>query len=89
MDAKKLALLIGALLIAGVTAFMAKNMFAGSGAPVAAAMPAQTGPEILVATRALPVGTIIAADSFVYQPWPSHHRLPARLYAPPSPLDNR
>jgi pilus assembly protein CpaB len=70
MDAKKLALLIGALLIAGVTAFMAKNMFAGSGAPVAAAMPAQTGPEILVATRALPVGTIIAADSFVYQPWP-------------------
>jgi pilus assembly protein CpaB len=74
MDAKKIALLVGALLIAGITAFMAKNMFAGASAPqvVAAAIPQQQpqGPEILVATRALPVGTIIAADSFRYQPWP-------------------
>lgn len=73
MDAKKIALLVGALLIAGITAFMAKNMFAGASAPqaVAAAMPQQqTGPEILVATRALPVGTIIGPDSFRYQPWP-------------------
>jgi pilus assembly protein CpaB len=28
------------------------------------------GPQILVATRSLPVGTIIEADSFKYQPWP-------------------
>jgi pilus assembly protein CpaB len=32
MDVKKLALLIGALVIAVVTAVMAKNMFAGAGA---------------------------------------------------------
>jgi pilus assembly protein CpaB len=74
MDAKKIALLLGALLIAGITAFMAKNMFAGASAPkaIAAAIPVQApqGPEILVATRALPVGTIISADSFRYQPWP-------------------
>ena len=72
MDAKKIALLVAALLIAGVTAFMARSMFATSGSPSAQAamMPAQNGPEILVATRALPVGTIIAADSFRYQPWP-------------------
>lgn len=73
MDAKKIALLVGALLIAGITAFMAKNMFAGASAPQAAAsaVPQKLdGPEILVATRALPVGTLIEADSFRYQPWP-------------------
>ena len=72
MDAKKLALLIGALLLAGISAFMAKNMISGSSAPTAAAGP-QTipaGPKVLVATRALPVGTILTADSFRYQPWP-------------------
>ena len=72
MDPKKIALLVGALIIAGVTAFMAKNMFAGSPAPQvqAAAAPQPVGPKILVATRALPVGTIIGPDSFRYQPWP-------------------
>jgi pilus assembly protein CpaB len=73
MDAKKIALLVGALIIAGITAFMAKSMFTGAAAPqaTAAAVPQElNGPEVLVATRALPVGTIIAADSFRFQPWP-------------------
>src|SRR6476659_6215145 len=71
MDVKKLALLIGALVIAVVTAVMAKNMFAGAGAQQAAAAPAvPMGPKVLVAKKALPVGTIIDADSFAYQPWP-------------------
>ena len=72
MDPKKIALLVGALIIAGVTAFMAKNMFAGSPAPQvqAAIAPQPVGPKILVATRALPIGTIIGPDSFRYQPWP-------------------
>ncbi|WP_380872181.1 hypothetical protein ACFB49_31300 [Sphingomonas sp. DBB INV C78] len=72
MDVKKLALLIGALLLAGVSAFMAKSMFTGAAAPQAnaAAAPQVNGPEVLVATRALPVGTIIEPDSFRYQPWP-------------------
>ena len=71
MDVKKLALLIGALIIAAVTAVMAKNMFTGASAPQAVAAPAvPTGPEVLVATRALPVGTIIDAEAFRYQPWP-------------------
>ncbi len=72
MDVKKIALALGALLVAGIAAFMAKSMFAAK--PVvpsvkAAAVP-NTGPEILVATRTLPVGTIIEPDSFRYQPWP-------------------
>jgi pilus assembly protein CpaB len=73
MDVKKIVLLVGALLIAGVTAIMAKNMFSGASAPVAQAGPAQPapqGPEVLVATRTLAVGTIIDAESFRYQPWP-------------------
>jgi len=71
MDVKKVALLVGALVIAVVTAFMAKNMFIGAGADRAAAAPAvPLGPKVLVAKKALPVGTIIDADSFSYQPWP-------------------
>ena len=73
MDAKKVILLIVALIVAGGTAFLAKSMFSTAAAPQvqAAAIPQQVdGPEILVATRALPVGTIIEADSFRYQPWP-------------------
>ena len=72
MDAKKIVLLIGALIVAGITAFMAKTMFdTKPAAPTvqAAAVP-DTGPQILVATRTLTVGTIIEPDSFRYQPWP-------------------
>ncbi len=71
MDVKKVALLVGALVIAVITAVMAKNMFAGAGAHQAAAAPAvPVGPKILVAKKALPVGTIIDADMLSYQPWP-------------------
>ena len=71
MDVKKVALLVGALVIAVITAVMAKNMFAGSGAPqAAAAQTVPTGPKILVARKALPVGTIIDQESFAFQAWP-------------------
>lgn len=74
MDRKKVILLVAALLIAAVTAFMARSMFTGASAPQAAAAaapaPVPTGPKVLVATKALPVGTIITADSVRYQPWP-------------------
>ena len=70
MDVKKVALLVGALVIAVVTAVMAKNMFAGAGAPEAAASQVAAGPKILVARKALPVGTIIDQESLTFQPWP-------------------
>ena len=72
MDVRKIILLVGALIIAGVTAFVARNLFVGSGAPEAVAVqgPAQQGPEVLVATRSLPVGTIIDAEALRYQMWP-------------------
>ena len=71
MDVKKVALLIGALVIAVITAVMAKNMFSGAGADSAAAAPAvPLGPKVLVARKSLPVGTIIDAESLAYQAWP-------------------
>jgi len=71
MNVKKVMLLVGALVIAVVTAVMAKNMFAGAGANEAAAAQAvATGPKILVARKALPVGTIIDQESLSFQAWP-------------------
>lgn len=73
MEPKKIALLVGALVVAAIAAVTAKNMFGQAAAPQAQAVvaaPVVDGPEVLVATRALPVGTIIEPDSFRYQPWP-------------------
>lgn len=69
MDVKKIMLLVGALAIAAMTAVMAKNMFTGASAPQAEAA-SVAGPEVLVATRSLPVGTIIDAEALRYQAWP-------------------
>jgi pilus assembly protein CpaB len=73
MDRKKLVLLLGALIVAIGTALAARSMFAGASAPQAAAAavaPEPEGPKVLVAKRALPVGTIITADAIGFQLWP-------------------
>jgi pilus assembly protein CpaB len=71
MDVKKIVLLVGALLVAVVTAMMAKTMFSGAATPQASATPVvPAGPEVLVATRSLPVGTIIDAEALRFQKWP-------------------
>ena len=72
MDKKKLMLLIGALIIAIATGLAARTVLSGSSAPQAGAMaPAMVqGPKVLVAQRALAVGTIITQDSISFQAWP-------------------
>nr|WP_047167962.1 Flp pilus assembly protein CpaB [Sphingomonas sp. Y57] len=74
MDARKLLLLIMALVMAGISAVVARSMFGGNSeaeaAPTAAA-PQPAGPEVAVAVRPLPVGTIIGPESFRYQRWPA------------------
>ncbi len=71
MDRKKLVLLVVALIVAVGTALVARSMFAGASTPQAeAAQVEQLGPKVLVAQRALPVGTIITADAMGFQPWP-------------------
>ena len=71
MDSRKIILLVGALLVAGLTAFMARSLISGSSAPAAnAAVAPIDGPEVLVATRALPIGTILDATALKFQPWP-------------------
>ncbi|UZK70890.1 Flp pilus assembly protein CpaB [Sphingomonas sp. S1-29] len=73
MDGRKIILLVGALVIAAITAFMARTLMQGSAAPVAGAQ-VQAAPvssvKVLVATRALPVGTILGPESMKFQPWP-------------------
>lgn len=71
MDKKKLMLLLGALVIAIGTVLAARSVLTGSSAPEAsAAQQVPKGPKVLVAQRALPVGTIITADSISFQQWP-------------------
>ena len=74
MDSRKLILLVGALVVAALTAFFARTLAAGSAAPQAMAVASMAapidGPEVLVATRALPVGTILDASALKFQPWP-------------------
>jgi pilus assembly protein CpaB len=73
MDSRKVIMLVGALLVAAVTAFAARTLIAGSATPEAMAVAAPAvidGPEVLVATRALPVGTILDASALKFQPWP-------------------
>jgi len=65
-------LMVGALALAVICAVLARSMFSGNAAPQASAAPAEpVGPEVLVATRTLPPGTIVGPDSFRYQRWPS------------------
>lgn len=72
MDMRKIMLMAGALMFAAICAVMARGMFGSSAAqamPMATATQ-PTGPEVLVATRTLPIGTILGADAIRYQPWP-------------------
>ncbi|WP_425228104.1 Flp pilus assembly protein CpaB [Sphingomonas sp.] len=82
MDSRKVILLVGALMVAALTAFFARSLLAGGAAPQANAsgMAAASvdGPEVLVATRALPVGTIIDATALQFKPWP--HELVDNAY---------
>jgi pilus assembly protein CpaB len=72
MDKKKLALLLGTTVFAVVSALAARSMLSSTPTPVVAAsiIPQQEGPKVLVAQRALPVGTIITADAVNFQAWP-------------------
>ncbi|WP_322963048.1 Flp pilus assembly protein CpaB [Sphingomonas fuzhouensis] len=74
MDSRKILLLVGALLIAGITALFARTLTSGSGVAQAAAIvmpqPAGAQSEVLVATRTLPVGTILDTTALKFQPWP-------------------
>lgn len=73
MDSRKVMMLVGALLIAAITAFAARSLVSGSAAPQAQAAAGPIvidGPSVLVATRALPVGTILDATALKFQPWP-------------------
>lgn len=71
MNVRSLILVIAALLIAVVTAFMARSlMSAGTKTQPAAVTKQSTEQKILVAARPLPAGRILQADDLKWQPWP-------------------
>lgn len=75
MDSRKILLIAAGLLLAVVLASFGKGMIFGQdslpAAAKAAVQPVQKTPRVLIATRALPVGTILGPDSFRLQPWPA------------------
>jgi pilus assembly protein CpaB len=73
MDAKKIMLIVGALVVAVAAAFGVNVMMRGAAAEQAkaSAAPEMDGPMVMVATRPLPVGTILDADAVRFQPWPN------------------
>jgi pilus assembly protein CpaB len=71
MDVRKLMLMAGALVFAAICAVTARTMIGGTTQQVIASAPAEpTGPQVLVATKTLPPGTIIGPDAVRYQTWP-------------------
>ena len=72
MDVRKLMLMAGALVFAAICAVTARTMIGGSAGQRAQAIaaPEPTGPQVLVATKTLPPGTIISPDAVRYQTWP-------------------
>jgi pilus assembly protein CpaB len=82
MDVKKIILIVGAMIVALGAAFGVNQLMRGSTAPEAraAAVPQVTGPKVMVATRPLPVGTILTADAIRFQPWPEGMVKPDQYY---------
>jgi pilus assembly protein CpaB len=71
MDKRKLMLLLGAMVVVLGSVLTVRSVMSGHIAPVAhAAAVVPTGPRVLVALRALPVGTIITPEAVTFQAWP-------------------
>ena len=82
MDTRKIMLIVGALIIT-IGAALGVNMMlrsANEAEAKSAASPEKILPQILVATRPLPAGTIIGPDSFRFQTWPEELGEPAYYY---------
>ena len=67
MNARGIILIVVALVLAGLAAFFARTWISGSEPTVAEAT---TGPKVLIARRALPIGKIIDAKDFDWIEWP-------------------
>jgi pilus assembly protein CpaB len=71
MPARKLVLLIVAMVIAGGTIFLARSMMSGPGAAPSAPAAVSTTVEVLVTARDLPIGTLLKDTDLKWQPWPT------------------
>ena len=71
MSPRKVILLLVALLLAGGVIMLARQALAPQESGEAAAAPVPTGPEVLVAARDLPAGTLLKDADMKWQAWPS------------------
>jgi len=71
MPARKLVLLLVALLIGGGTVFLARSMMSGGPSGPSTAATAVSTTEVLVAARDLPVGTLIKDTDLKWKVWPA------------------
>jgi pilus assembly protein CpaB len=73
MSPRKVILLLVALLLAGGIIMLARQALAPqeSGDPTAAATSTPSGPEVMVAARDLPAGTLLKDGDMKWQVWPS------------------
>lgn len=71
LNTRSLVLVAAALLVAGITAFMARSLLnTEPQTQVAAVTQKVDGPEVLVASKNLPTGTLLAKDHLRWQAWP-------------------
>ena len=82
MDVKKVILIVVAMIVALGAAFGVNTLMRGSATQEAkaAAAPVAVGPKVMVATRPLPVGTILTQDALRFQPWPEGLVKPDQYY---------
>lgn len=82
MPARKIVLLLVALMIAGTTVIVARSMMS---APPQSSTQVQSQPdkpmkEILVATKDLPSGTLLKAEDMKWEPWPAIEGMEASYF---------
>ena len=72
MNVRSLILVAAALIIAVVTALLARSLMSGTSETPATAAASRKVAEtkVLVAARSLPAGTILKTDDLKWQPWP-------------------
>lgn len=71
MNVRSLILVVAALLIAVVTAFMARSLMSNrDDGPASPVVQVAIDKKVLVAARSLPAGHILQAEDLKWQPWP-------------------
>jgi len=70
VNAGRIVLLVTALAVTGLTVFLVRGYLARQTVPAVVEVKSSARAEVLVASKDLPAGTVLAADSVRWQGWP-------------------